>query len=478
MISLYQSQIFILSFSILLLTVFFSKKRVEAPETTIYSCAILDNFVVVIFHTLSIFTISNVDKMPLINFFITRIYFGCVIFWLATLSYYIFAVSLKDEEKVKGLNSKKLQKLFKLAVCFAIILTTLTSILPAEYVSTLSAAYIYGTGPKLFFIVALILSISWIIRIIWRYKSLKKNKCLPVILYVVFILIAVIVQSRYPEVSLMSFVVTLVTFIMYFTIENPDLKIQKELLDLKLEAELANDIKDQFLKKLGHELNTPLGQAKSFNELCIDTAKEINNADLIEYTNYIDIALNNINDMFVNMLNVIKLESNKLTLEIKVYKTKDLAERIKEVASFELREKPYVKFECLIAENVPSVMTGDLVNIVQIVRCLISNAAKYTEKGSVKVMVSAIVHGNECELQLSVIDTGFGIKKEEQKNLFKKMERIDFEKNQSLRGMGLGLYFAQRLAEEMSGKIEVISELGKGSTFTIILNQKVMKESI
>ena len=130
-----------------------------------------------------------------------------------------------------------------------------------------------------------------------------------------------------------------------------------------------------------------------------------------------------------------------------------------------------IKFKLVISKNFPKVLIGDFENVLRIIIHLLSNAYKYTEEGS--ITMNLIIKDNE--FTISVKDTGVGIKEEDINRLFTKFERPDFEYHQSdKRGVGLGLSIVKQLAELMNGSVNVSSIYGQGSTFTVIIKQKVV----
>ena len=129
-------------------------------------------------------------------------------------------------------------------------------------------------------------------------------------------------------------------------------------------------------------------------------------------------------------------------------------------------------------ESIPAVLYGDYTRIKQVILNILTNAVKYTREGYIDFRVSSIVRGDICRLIISVEDSGIGIKKENIPHLFEKFERVDLEKNITIEGAGLGLAITKRLVELMNGTIVVQSVYGKGSKFTIAIDQRVIKKEV
>nr|MCR5735228.1 response regulator [Lachnospiraceae bacterium] len=139
-------------------------------------------------------------------------------------------------------------------------------------------------------------------------------------------------------------------------------------------------------------------------------------------------------------------------------------------------QKKGLEYSFDVSEDIPSMLHGDEIRIRQVILNIINNAIKYTEKGSVSVKAS--IQGEKsarnATLVISVADTGMGIRKEDRDKLFKSFQRLDEKKNRNIEGTGLGLHITYRLLEMMGGFIEVESEYGEGSTFTVILPQQIV----
>ena len=154
------------------------------------------------------------------------------------------------------------------------------------------------------------------------------------------------------------------------------------------------------------------------------------------------------------------------------YHISEVLDVLTKLAKVRLGEKN-IEFKTQFAVDLPETLYGDSGKLRQIVTNLLTNAIKYTEEGSIEFSVNCVNKGDDSNLIISVKDTGRGIKKENIDKLFTKFQRLDEDKNTTLEGTGLGLAITKRLVELMGGKITVQSEYGKGSNFTVYLNQKI-----
>ena len=246
---------------------------------------------------------------------------------------------------------------------------------------------------------------------------------------------------------------------------------QKELKQAREEAEAANREKSRFLAYMSHEIRTPLNAVVGANEMI---ARETEKESIRRYSSQIMQSSFWLLDLISELLEMSKIESGKLEIVMQSYDSRLLLKQLEE-SGREQAEKKGLQFSMEIEEPIPKVLIGDRLHIRQAVSNFINNAVKYTDRGSVCLRISAEAQkdSDEILLKLSVADTGIGISKEDQKNLFKAFSRVNTESHRYVAGTGLGLAIAKEYAEKMDGHVSVESEPGKGSTFTLVVSQKI-----
>ena len=173
-----------------------------------------------------------------------------------------------------------------------------------------------------------------------------------------------------------------------------------------------------------------------------------------------------------NILDINKIESNKMEIVEVSYNFKEEVEKLAKIDSTRIGDKP-IDFKISIAEDIPYELYGDKIHMKEIINNLLTNAIKYTDKGSIELTVKCINQNDISNLIISVKDTGKGIKAEYINRLFTKFDRLDVERNTTTEGTGLGLAITKALVEMMGGKINVQSQFGKGSIFVVSVSQKI-----
>lgn len=254
-------------------------------------------------------------------------------------------------------------------------------------------------------------------------------------------------------------------------------KMISELEKAKIEAENASKAKENFLANISHEIRTPLNVVLGMNEMIYN---ETDIKLIKEYSNNIDEAGKNLLNTINDVLDFSKIQSGKLDIVKSDYNLKETVTNITKL----LRKKFEAKGLLLnvdISNDIPQTLIGDKMRIEQILLNLMDNSLKYTAAGKIKVEVNVQkIDKDNVNVIISVKDTGCGISKNDIDNLFTSFKRLEEDKNRVFEGTGLGLAITKKLIDAMNGKIEVESEVGVGSKFTIIIPHEIStsKENI
>ena len=243
---------------------------------------------------------------------------------------------------------------------------------------------------------------------------------------------------------------------------------EKELTEINLSLEQANEAKSIFLARMSHEIRTPINAVIGMNEIIM---RESTERDIIGYASNIETASHTLLSLINDILDFSKIESGLMKIVPDEYDTYDLIRECYTLLDMRARDKGLtLKLE--YNEKLPSVLKGDEVRIRQIITNLLSNAVKYTDNGSITFDVDFVKKADDrIDLIIRVTDTGRGISEEGMKTIFDSFSRADERQNRNIEGTGLGLSITKQLIDLMEGSIDVKSEYGRGSEFTAVIPQ-------
>lgn len=441
---------------------YFGTKNVKNSETKLYSKLLKYTFVIAVFTFLltlgvDFYFSSSTNLIFEIAF---KVLYSLWIIWTSIV--FLYFSNLAYESNLMQL------KLFKhVIVVLDIILIFLIFVTSINI--TYNNGYFATTGTSLLMVligVFLYLFLMIIVSVI-NYKDNKdKKKYIPLITLTILFVIVLILKSIDHYISIEANVTTVVALIMYFTIENPDLKMLNKLRLAEFQVEKSSKVKLDFLSSMSHEVRTPLNAIVGYGSL-------IKDADtLSEAKNYAGEIINSSNvllGMFESIIDMKKIETNKISVKNKYY---DFSKEIKELLTI-LKPKIVNKgLKLNVNINFNNILYGDINIIKMIITHIMDNAIKYTSNGS----ISFNAEFNDNLLKITITDTGIGIKKENLENIFEMFERGTC-KNSNLNGMGLGLTIAKRLTDLLGGRIIISSQVSVGTKVTILIRQKERKNA-
>ena len=453
-------------FLIIITFVFFTKPKISKLENKVFSWLLALNIVGLILQFLSYMLVNSIDGFynTVYYILILRMIFCYYVLWEIFFVYYIAIISFSLNEK-KDNNKKPITILFLIGLFIALQ----TLVLPVD-VTELNGLY-YPTGSAMIFLVIGVLYGMIIIFycIIKNIKHIIDIRYLPLLFYIIFGSIAIIWQMSNPKLLLITPIESLVLFLMYFTIENPDMKLLEEVHKAKVISDNANEEKTMFLYNITNEIR---GITKDINYEADNILNETDNKK---------VDLNIVNDSareikgstakFTTMTNEILDISQVDASNIKIYNEKysiklilkELITKYKEIC-----KRSGIEFRTSIASDIPEILYGDSVGLKNIMISLLDNSIKYTKKGYIELNVNVIKKQDIARLLITIEDSGIGIKSSEIDNIFNK-NKEELKRN----NLKNNLFTTRKIITLMGGTLIASSTYGKGTTMKIVLDQKI-----
>ena len=446
---------------VLVTMMYFNKKRISTYENKIYGHLLLVSVLQIIMGLLGFITIYYYPNALLIKRIINVAYLFSLICWALIFTLYVISISF---------NNKQNKKIDFIIFALFLIVFLIISALPMGYYNINNFVYTSGSAISFTYFMSFLCILTIIFCVIKNRKNLLSKKYIPVASFFLIGIVALIFQINNPKLFLISPMEMIVTIIMYFTIENPDVKMLTEVYRAKEISDNANEEKTMFLFNVTKEIKTVTNSINSHTDTILEETsnKNINVAVVNDNAMEIKSDIAQFNTMTNELLDISSIDA----ANIKVYNTKyNIKLILKQIITTYKDKCNNIEFRSNIASDLPEYMYGDSINLKKILISLLDNAIKYTNNGYVELNVSCVKKQDICRLIISIEDSGIGIKSEELDKVFNKnkeeLNRDNLKNN---------LYTIKKILTIMGGAIITNSTYGKGTTMKVILDQKIVPD--
>lgn len=449
--------------SILLIIVYYSKKRIKNEETNVYSKMLIINLLYSIFAiVIYLYSKGEVANVLIISM-LQKLYMILMLLLILCMVVYNFKI-LYINSKTKTKNKFILFSAFLTIICGVLIL-----VLPLKVINKKEIIDAEGLSYDVLILASIIyliiIFITSLIIFIKNRKNLKKD--IPFISLIILYVLGFVLRSYCPFVIFETFLFTFMLLIMYFTIENPDLKMVNELLRNKELVEKQMEDKSRFLFEVTEDIKEP---AKNILMLS-DSFYKLNEKD---QKDAIKIIRNNANGVLFkinNVLDISSMDASKIKIFNNEYNIYTLFEVVEGIAkNLNRNENVALKFD--INSNIPTILYGDDVRLKQILISVLTNSINNTKTGFINVSLSAIVRYDVARLIINIEDSGCGMSIDKINTILDDNRELSNEEVTKLDKIDMDLVATIKSIKLLGGSFNIKSEENKGSTFTIIIDQK------
>lgn len=449
--------------------IFFSKQRLREFEDETYKYFLITNiFMSISGLVLGLVVTPEFNFSNLVIVLLNKLYLVCLMIWITILTFYYLYITLKDK-----INRKKYEKIFTI---IAIISILLIAILPLDVDVTDKGAIATGASIMFTYIMFGLGFLLQIVCVLRNYRNLKNKKYIP--LYLLIFLGAIVLVSMMVNPSLnylINPVFIFIAFIMYHTIENPDMQMIETLLrNRELVEETVND-KSNFLFKISQEMKKPVKNIIDNSRLLKATD------DLKEKEHLLDIIERDANNAYFiinDIASVSSVDFKKIKIKDGSYLTQKLFKDIESnVNNRLLNSNKDINFSFKTYNSYPEKLNGDYIKLKQVLLSVIYNSIKYTQKGFIDVEVDTITRYDVCRMIFTIKDSGCGMSISKVNQLLSSSTDASIENFENNDTLELEIPLVIKIIKMLGGSISITSEEGKGTIFVIVIDQKIVSDT-
>ena len=439
--------------------VFFKKNHIKTRETYYYSLLLVVNLIGLIFEILCTFVGNVFPAESLIPSFFTKMYMCFLTLFIYYICIYIYSICLDNNAKIFNL----IKKIFTGLLILSILVTLYLPIVTSKG---------YATGPAVNFVYTIGITYMALasLGVIINYKKINFKKVIPFFLFITFSGIVSLIQKYNPRITLTTSIECLVIFVMYFTIENPDLKIIEELTKAKILSEKSTNEKSNFLHIVTSDIDNKIHLIeKKCDNILLQKPKSSIKESILDIKNILDVAKIKIKQT----IDVSEMDSKNLK---NIYSTYDVMRLLNSIYLITKdKVNPNVKYNLNINGELPKELYGDSIKLKQMIMTILNNSIKYTKSGYIEFRVNSIIKNDVCRLIVSVEDSGSGMDITLLNDILNNHDDLTKEDLDVLNNSDLNLKIVKKIVNLIGGSFLINSNNTGGITVTITIDQKIVE---
>ena len=454
-------------FIILLLAIFYSKEVISSKENNVFKRILISNILCYLTEVPLQILVRTIGIDSVIIDIFCRLYLISISITYSIFTMYVLIISLSKNNKKYEIIIDKCKKIIYIVQVF---IAFLLFVLPFQKYYDVSKMYIQGTALDLLKGYIVIQIVMYIFLLIKNHKELKNKKYLPIYFVIICLVFMTLLNSIDPSVLITTMIGTIICYTMYFTMENPDVKMLNELYKNKELMEQNYEDKYNFLFEMTQEARNPL---VSINSLTTNLRNEENPEKIKDGLLTLNNMVRQLDFSINNILNISSLDVQKLKIINSKYELDKLCNEIATRIKPEVKDS--VEFVLSVPKQLPT-LYGDYMKLRQILYSLLINSCKNTENGNIYFKVNVIEKYDICRVVFNISDTGSGMPIEKINEIISATGELDKEELENLEKKEFNVKVCQKVMKIMGGNLMIKSNVGEGTDIILTIDQRVYHE--
>ena len=457
-----------LIFITLVAVVYFSKPRIKSLENSIYKWLVISNIIGLILEIGCYFAVDLVNTQYLISIAILKLYVVYIFVWSIIFNVYVFIVSHKDYNKKDNSLDEYFWKVKKYTILGGLTASIIMLMLPIKIFNEGNLTYTYGPITNFLLVLCFLITSTWVIKCISHYKDLKQKRYIPIIACVIILTLVLLIQSYDRSILIATTGHSFIVLLMFFTIENPDIKMINELNRNRLLVNKITEEKSNFLFLTSNQIKSPINDIlKISNNIIEEKDQNIVKQNLKQINNLshsLAFTVENVMDISTLSIKNIKVINSKYNLYNLINKIKLLKEK-------EINNN--IDFRVNVSENTSKYLYGDSKLLEQVIMSILDNSIKYTKEGFIELSVNTIEKYDMCRLIVTVEDSGKGMSIDKVNDLLMIDEPLEEKDLKRLETNNVDINTIKKIVSKMGGYFTIKSEEEHGTEIKIVIDQRI-----